>query len=107
MKSKDGDAIRAVVRNALKNQAAMEGEALEEYVNELVADRIHRQIHECRLTSVSDLIRDNKLSKIDFLKIDAEKSALAIINGIAEHDWPKIAQIVIEIHDLTRGCQVD
>jgi len=97
----DGEAIRAVVRNALTSQTAMEGEALEEHVIELVADRLHCQLHECRLTSVSDLIRDYKLSRIDLLKIDAEKSELEIINGIAEHDWPKIAQIVIETHDLT------
>ena len=98
----DGEAVRAVVRNALKNQTAMEGEALEEYVDQLVADRLDRQVHECRVTSVSDIIRDNKLARIDLLKIDAEKSELEIINGIAEHDWPKIGQIVIEIHDRTR-----
>jgi FkbH-like protein/FkbM family methyltransferase len=97
----DREAIRAVVRNALTNQTAIEGEALEEHVNDLVADRLHGQRHECRLTSVSDIIRDHKLSKIDLLKIDAEKSELEIINGIAEHDWPKIAQIVVEIHDFT------
>lgn len=98
----DGEAIRAVVRNALKNQTAIEGEALEGYVDQLVADRLDRQVHECRVTSVSDIIRDNKLARIDLLKIDAEKSELEIINGIAEQDWPKIGQIVIEIHDRTR-----
>jgi len=35
-------------------------------------------------------------------QIDAEKSELDILKGIDDRDWPKIAQIVIEIHDRTR-----
>src|SRR6185369_7257271 len=57
--------------------------------------------HECQLTSVSDIIRENRIDKIDLLKIDAEKSELDIIKGIEDGDWPKIDQIVIEIHDRT------
>jgi hypothetical protein len=54
------------------------------------------------LTSVSDIIRENRIDRIDLLKIDAEKSELDIIKGIEDGDWPKIGQIVIEIHDRTR-----
>jgi len=39
---------------------------------------------------------------INLLKIDAEKSELYILKGIDDRDWPKIAQIVIEIHDRKR-----
>ena len=53
------------------------------------------------MTSVSDIIRENQIDKIDLLKIDAEKSELDIIKGIDDRDWPKIDQIVIEIHDRT------
>ena len=74
---------------------------MEEYVSELTADRLRRRTHECRLTSVSDIIRENQIDKIDLLKIDAEKSELDIIKGIEDRDWPKIDQIVIEIHDRT------
>src|SRR5438034_1359462 len=42
-----------------------------------------------------------RIDTIDLLKIDAEKSELDIIRGIDDRDWPKIAQIVIEIHDRT------
>jgi len=41
---------------------------------------------------------------VNLLKIDAEKSELDIIDGIDEHDWPKIDQIVAEIHDPTRAA---
>ena len=96
----DREAIQAVVRNML-NSESIAGESMEEYVNELTADRLRRRTHECRLTSVSDIIRENQIDKIDLLKIDAEKSELDIIKGIEDRDWPKIDQIVIEIHDRT------
>jgi FkbH-like protein/FkbM family methyltransferase len=97
----DREAIQAVVRNMLKNESGA-GESVEEYVDELTADRLRRSTQECQLISVSDIIRENQIDKIDLLKIDAEKSELDIISGIEDRDWPKIDQIVIEIHDRTR-----
>ena len=98
--SDDREAIQTVVRNMLKSESLV-GESVEEYVCELTADRLRSRTHECRLTTVSDIIRDNQINKIDLLKIDAEKSELGIIKGIEDGDWPKIDQIVIEIHDHT------
>jgi FkbH-like protein/FkbM family methyltransferase len=97
----DREAIRAVVRNMLKRTFAA-GESIEEYVNELTADRLDGKTYECQLMSVSDIVRANGIDKIDLLKIDAEKSELAILDGIDEDDWSKIDQIVMEIHDPTR-----
>jgi len=97
----DREAIQAVVRNTLSSATSVTGEAAEEYVAELTADRLRRTTHECRLTSVSEIIREYGIAKIDLLKIDAEKSELDIIRGIDDRDWPRIAQIVIEIHDPT------
>ena len=98
--AQDREAIQAVVRNML-NAESVAGESMQEYVNELTADRLRRSTHECRLTTVSDIIRENHIDRIDLLKIDAEKSELDIIKGIADCDWPKIDQIVMEIHDPT------
>lgn len=97
--AEDREAIQAVVRNVLN--AAVAEELLQEDVNELTNDRLRRSTHECRLTSISDIIRDNQIDRIDLLKIDAEKSELNIIRGIEDCDWSKIDQIVIEIHDPT------
>jgi FkbH-like protein/FkbM family methyltransferase len=99
--TEDRAAIQTVVRNVL-NSESVAGDSLEEYVNELTADRLRRRTYECRMTSVSDIIRENRIDRIDLLKIDAEKSELEIIDGIQDGDWPKIDQIVIEIHDPTR-----
>jgi FkbH-like protein/FkbM family methyltransferase len=98
--TEDREAIQAIVRNMLKEST--EGDSVEEYVNELTADRLRRKTYECQLVSVSDIIREQRIERIDLLKVDAEKSELDIIKGIADADWPKIRQIVLEIHDPTR-----
>lgn len=96
----DRQAIQAIVRNVLEDKSC-EGESLASCVDELTADRLQARTSRCPTVSVSDLIREHGLEKIDLLKIDAEKSELDILLGIAERDWPKISQIVIEIHDRT------
>jgi FkbH-like protein/FkbM family methyltransferase len=98
--TEDREAIQTVVRNMLSSES-IAGEAVEDCVSELTADRLRRSAQECRLTCVSDIIRENRIDEIGLLKIDAEKSELHILAGIEERDWPKIRQIVVEIHDRT------
>ncbi len=98
----DGKAIRAVVRNALESVAT---EGTEEYVQELSSERLRRVVLDCPLVSVSEIIRANGIQIVDLLKIDAEKSELEVLRGIEERDWPRIRQIVMEIHDRSRSRQ--
>jgi FkbH-like protein/FkbM family methyltransferase len=99
--TEDRKAIQAVVRNTLSGATSVGGASVEEYVPDLTADRLRRTTHQCRLTSVSEIIRENRIERIDLLKIDAEKSELDIIRGIGDRDWPRIEQIVVEVHDRT------
>jgi len=101
--AEDREAIEAVVRSMLDAESVGD-ESKQEYVDELTQDRLRRSTHLCRLTTVSDIIRDNRIDRIDLLKIDAEKSELDIIRGIEDCDWAKIDQIVIEIHDPTENA---
>lgn len=54
----------------------------------------------CSLRTISDIIRENDLRRIDVMKIDVEGSELDVIQGIEEADWPKIRQFIIEVHDF-------
>jgi FkbH-like protein/FkbM family methyltransferase len=99
--SEDRAAIQAIVRNMLTSTTSVGEDAVGQYVDELTADRLRRRVHQCRLTTVSEIIREQRIDRIDLLKVDAEKSELDIIRGIEDADWPKIDQIVIEIHDRT------
>ena len=97
----DRDAIRAVVRNVLREQGGVETDALESLTDTLVADRMESQQVEVELRTLSSVIEEHGLERIDLLKIDAEKSELAILKGIAAEDWRRIRQIVMEVHDTT------
>ena len=65
-----------------------------------VLPRFDRVI-ECKVptTTVSQIIRDQRIAKIDLLKIDAERSELPILRGIEAADWAKIQQVILEVHD--------
>ena len=52
----------------------------------------------CQMTTISEQMRLLKLSQIDLLKIDVEGHEQAVIDGIEAGDWPKIKQLVVEIH---------
>jgi len=98
--TEDRQAIQRIVQNILDNEKVA-NESVEQYVDELTANRLRRSTHQCQLTSVSEIMREHRIDSIDLLKVDAEKSEWEILQGIDEGDWPKIAQIVMEIHDRT------
>ncbi|MEQ1731928.1 MAG: FkbM family methyltransferase, partial [Vicinamibacterales bacterium] len=102
--AEDREAIQAIVRNTLLGAVEADENTVSDYVRELTAGRLGQTIHECRVTSVSEIIREHGIEQIDLLKIDAEKSELDIIAGITDADWPKIAQLVVEIHDRTEAA---
>ena len=72
----DKEAIQAVVRNMFNELSSLEKSDVDEYVEEITNGRLESQIYDCKLISVSDIIEENKIEKIDLLKIDAEKSEL-------------------------------
>ena len=64
-----------------------------------------KQVIRCELRTLSELIQSYDLKTIDFLKLDAERSELAILNGIEDSDWQKIQQTVVEVHEGDEACQ--
>lgn len=56
----------------------------------------------CQMQTLSQVVRDHSVERIDLLKIDAEKGELDILRGIDAGDWSKIQQIVVDVHDLDR-----
>jgi FkbM family methyltransferase len=55
---------------------------------------------ECKISTLSKFISDKKITKIDLLKIDVEKSEIDVLSGISATDWGIINSIVLEIHDI-------
>jgi hypothetical protein len=87
-----------VVRSYLRNQHR---EALSDaLLDEMVDERLTSERITCRFRTLSDVMREHGVERIDLLKIDAEKSESDVLAGIRDEDWPKIRQIVVEVHDV-------
>jgi FkbM family methyltransferase len=53
--------------------------------------------HPCKVRTVSDIIAQLGLVRIDLLKIDIEGAELDALRGIADSDWRRIRQIAMEV----------
>jgi FkbM family methyltransferase len=93
------EALSAIMRNQLQ-QGVPGMERIMQHAGALLDERLKAVTYECRLRAISEIIREENVGVIDYLKIDVQKSELDVLRGIANDDWPKIRQIVIEVHDL-------
>ena len=97
----DAAAERQAVRSFLRNEPwAEDADLSEELVDELLNERLQGERVACELRTISELIAEEGVERIDLLKVDVEKAELQVLGGIAEEDWPKIQQLVLEVHDL-------
>ena len=93
------EVLRAIMQNQLHK--GMEGmESVIEYADDILAERLKSQTFTCHLETLSNIIRKHQVERIDLLKVDVQKCEEEVILGIAEGDWKKIRQIVIEVHDV-------
>ena len=60
---------------------------------------------QCHLRPLSAIIKEQKIDRIDLLKMDAENYERQVVAGIDEEDWPKIRQISMEVHQHITGGQ--
>jgi FkbM family methyltransferase len=52
------------------------------------------------LRTMSDVIAEFHLERVDLLKVDCEGGELAVLQGIADAHWPRVRQVVVEVHDV-------
>ena len=91
---------REVLRSIIGNVKPEGVGQSDQYLDALIESRVNGEKIACRLRTLSEVIRDEGIERIDLLKIDVEKSELDVLAGIADADWQKIQQIVIEAHDV-------
>jgi FkbM family methyltransferase len=94
---------REVLQTIIYNQIChgmKEMQQVLQHEDELLQERLRAEKFVCQLRTLSDVIHEYGIETIDLLKIDAQKSEADILNGIDQADWPKIKQIVMEVHDI-------
>jgi FkbM family methyltransferase len=98
-KEEEKDVLDSIMRNQLESGVGELGPLIE-YRDELLEERFRSETFTCRLRTLSEVIAEENVSRIDLLKVDVQKSEYDVLAGIIEPDWPKIRQIVLEVHDL-------
>lgn len=97
----DKDLGKQTVKDFVLSAPEFNKEEINELMlNALIEERLVSEEFECHLKTISQVIKDNKISKIDLLKIDVEQAELDVINGINDTDWAIIQQVIIEVHDV-------
>lgn len=64
-----------------------------------LAGRYEPETITCELRTLSSFLAEEGLDHVDLLKIDVERAELDVLGGIEEADWPRIRQVVVEVHD--------
>ncbi|MFD3167090.1 amino acid adenylation domain-containing protein [Herpetosiphon sp. NSE202] len=71
---------------------------LEETELDAILDtQLASETYQCQLRTLSEVIAEQQIERIDLLKIDVEKAEVDVLMGIKQADWLKIQQIVLEI----------
>ena len=91
----DAAADAAISRAYIERQ---EGE-LAESAGDLLDGRFEGRVIECPVRTLSEVIRQEDVERIDLLKVDVERSELDVLLGLEEEDWPKVRQLALEVHD--------
>jgi amino acid adenylation domain-containing protein/FkbM family methyltransferase len=96
-----------VVKNYVANQQAEElendqgvlpdDEILTSEIDALISERLRTKSVSTQLRTLSSVIAEEGIERIDLLKINVEKSELDVLMGISPEDWSKIRQLVIEV----------
>jgi amino acid adenylation domain-containing protein/non-ribosomal peptide synthase protein (TIGR01720 family)/FkbM family methyltransferase len=95
----DREVLRSIIANTKQSNSSGHS-GINDYLDAVVENRVSGQKIICQLRTISDIIRQEGVKQIDLLKIDVEKSEADVLAGIADEDWVKIRQIVIEAHDV-------
>ena len=61
----------------------------------------------CDLRTLSEVLRELGIARVDLLKVDVEHAELDVLLGIEDRDWPNLRQIVAEVHEDAHATEID
>jgi FkbM family methyltransferase len=98
-KAEEKEVLRAIMNNQLEQ--GMQGmQEVMAHAEDILAERFRDTTYQCELSTVSEMIRRHGIERIDLMKIDVQKAELEVMEGIEAGHWPRIRQLVVEIHDI-------
>lgn len=95
----DTAADRAYVRDLVLGAEDHDlGEAAD-FLDEMLDHRFRQEPYTCRLRRLSEVIEEERLTRIDMLKIDVQRAEAEVLRGLDDEHWPLIRQLAVEVHD--------
>ena len=95
----DADAVADHIRGELAADDQDTAPGVGEAVADLVGDRLAARHITVPVRTVSQIIDEERIDRIDLLKIDVERSELDVLRGVDTRHWPRIDQVCLEVHD--------
>ena len=97
--------LTKTVRGGVRNPPVWWGRFIPAAMAGVIARRLLKRSKRviCELRTVSDVLEEYGIDRVDLLKLDIEGGELDVLLGIGEDDWPKIRQVVAEVHNVD-GC---
>ncbi|HEY0606297.1 MAG TPA: phosphopantetheine-binding protein, partial [Herpetosiphonaceae bacterium] len=94
----DGEAAREAIKAFVLQQYGDDADSLSEAeIDELLAERLVSEQVTSEFRTLSAIMREQNVSRIDLLRVDAELAARGVLDGIAAEDWAKIGQILVTL----------
>jgi len=94
----DREVIRAFLLGQEAGRGAGSTDLSSSEVDELLESQLVSERFRCQLKTISEVMQEHGVERIDLLKVDVEKSEFDVLAGIREDDWRKIRQVVVEVH---------
>jgi 31-O-methyltransferase len=74
----------------------------------MIAERVRRYYNvservTCQLRTLSQILDEEQIDRIDLLKVDTEGAEHDVMDGIRPEHWGRIRQVVVEVHDGPQG----
>jgi natural product biosynthesis luciferase-like monooxygenase protein/amino acid adenylation domain-containing protein/FkbM family methyltransferase len=97
--ARDKEITKAIIEGYLREHGSERERAIlsDEELNQLMEEYFQSETYTCPLTTLSEVIREHGVERIDLLKVDVEKSEFDVLAGLDAEDWAKVGQIVMEI----------
>jgi FkbM family methyltransferase len=72
----------------------------------IIARRMQPVRMTATLRTLSSMVDEHALTRIDLLKVDVEGAELQVLQGVRDEHWARIKQVVLEVQDLDGRLQV-
>ncbi|MFI6151635.1 FkbM family methyltransferase [Kitasatospora sp. NPDC051170] len=95
----DTAADRAYVRDLVVGAQGSDLGDAADFLDEMLDHRFREEPYDCRLRRLSEVIEEERLTRIDMLKIDVQRAEAEVLRGIDDRHWPLIRQLAVEVHD--------